>query len=58
MAVKRNGLGKGLDSLIPTKAENNIKKEKSVSAEEKKAENYGEINVANSREKILMKLHF
>ena len=45
MAVKRNGLGKGLDSLIPTKAENNIKKEKSVSAEEKKAENYGEINV-------------
>ena len=26
MAVKRNGLGKGLDSLIPTKAENNIKK--------------------------------
>ncbi|MBS5386133.1 MAG: ParB/RepB/Spo0J family partition protein [Clostridiales bacterium] len=45
MAVKRNGLGKGLDSLIPTKAENNIKKEKSISAEEKKAENYGEINV-------------
>lgn len=45
MAVKRNGLGKGLDSLIPTKTENNIKKEKSVSTEEKKEENYGEINV-------------
>ncbi|MBC5689188.1 ParB/RepB/Spo0J family partition protein [Mediterraneibacter sp. NSJ-55] len=45
MAVKRNGLGKGLDSLIPTKTENNIKKEKGVSAEEKKEENYGEINV-------------
>ena len=28
MAVKRNGLGKGLDSLIPNKAEKTVKAEK------------------------------
>lgn len=36
MAVKRNGLGKGLDSLIPNKAERTVKTEKR--AEEKKEE--------------------
>ena len=28
MAVKRNGLGKGLDSLIPNKTEKTVKTEK------------------------------
>ena len=36
MAVKRNGLGKGLDSLIPNKAEKTVKAEKKP--EEKKEE--------------------
>ena len=40
MAVKRNGLGKGLDSLIPNKAEKTVKAEKK--AEEKKEERKSE----------------
>ena len=46
MAVKRNGLGKGLDSLIPNKAEKTVKAEKKPEEkkEEKKSES-GEILV-------------
>ena len=40
MAVKRNGLGKGLDSLIPNKAEKTVKAEKKP--EEKKEERKSE----------------
>jgi len=40
MAVKRNGLGKGLDSLIPNKAEKTVKAEKKT--EEKKEERKSE----------------
>ena len=40
MAVKRNGLGKGLDSLIPNKAEKTVKVEKKP--EEKKEERKSE----------------
>ena len=40
MAVKRNGLGKGLDSLIPNKAEKTVKAEKKP--EEKKEESKSE----------------
>ena len=40
MAVKRNGLGKGLDSLIPNKAEKTVKEEKKP--EEKKEERKSE----------------
>ena len=46
MAVKRNGLGKGLDSLIPNKAEKTVKAEKKTEEkkEERKSES-GEIHV-------------
>lgn len=36
MAVKRNGLGKGLDSLIPNKAEKTVKAEKNPKKRKKK----------------------
>ena len=47
MAVKRNGLGKGLDSLIPAKAENKVaradKETKPVPAKEDNTSGTGEI---------------
>ena len=36
MAVKRNGLGKGLDSLIPNKAEKTVKAEKKTRRKERR----------------------
>ena len=50
MAVKRNGLGKGLDSLIPNKAEKTVKAEKKPEEkkEERKSES-GEILVKNKK---------
>lgn len=69
MPVKKSGLGKGLDSLIPNK---NVKSAKpSVKADEKKATPKEEIleagpimvkinkveQIGSSRGKILMKMH-
>lgn len=46
MAVKRNGLGKGLDSLIPNKTEKNVKTEKKTEQKNEESQNSsGEILV-------------
>ncbi len=46
MAVKRNGLGKGLDSLIPNKTEKNVKAEKKTEQKNEESQNSsGEILV-------------
>lgn len=46
MAVKRNGLGKGLDSLIPNKTEKTVKTEKKPEQKNEESQNSsGEILV-------------
>ena len=50
MAVKRNGLGKGLDSLIPNKAEK-------VSNSDKKAENKKTDEQVTGSGEILVKIN-
>ncbi len=46
MAVKRNGLGKGLDSLIPNKTEKTVKTEKKSEQKNEESQNSsGEILV-------------
>ena len=58
MAVKRNGLGKGLDSLIPNKTVKTTEKRPDRIYKYVDSQTYRPETKMNSREKILMKMPF